>query len=135
MTALLLIRLQTSLTYNGYVCSGANWLATSFFLNYADAVAHPEIAVTSPADTAFLTQADVDLLDWGQQPWQGEAWKQSVQTALKEITLEDYYKLIMQRFPRAIASVGVYEAGTQHGLHCIDIWMMSPQSVLLPHVH
>lgn len=87
------------------------WLVTSFFANYSEALAHPDIDVTCPADTAFLSQVDLDRLDWGQL--RGGAWKHSVQTALKQISLEDYYKLCVQRFPQAFASVGVYEAGGQ----------------------
>ena len=89
--------------------AGAMWLVTSFFANYSEALAHPDIDVTCPADTAFLTQVDLNRLDWGQLC--GAAWKHSVQTALKQISLEDYYKLCVQRFPQALASVGVYEAG------------------------
>lgn len=98
--------------------SGAKWLATTFFQYCAEALAHPNIAVISPADAAFLTQADVELFNWGQERGQGEAWKQSVQTALKQFTLKDYCRVSMQRYPRALASAGVYEAGRQHGLHC-----------------
>ena len=92
--------------------AGAKWLATSFFSHFSSALAQPGIDVTSPADAVFLTDADLDLLDWDQPSVCGNAWKQSVQTALKQISLEDRYKLCKQRFPQSLASAGIHEAGT-----------------------
>ena len=89
----------------------AKWLASSFFRHYSGALAHPDVALTNPADAAFLTQAALDKLDWTQQTFCGDAWKQSVQAALKQISIEDYYKMSMQRFQQALSSVGIYAAG------------------------
>ncbi|KAL0048866.1 hypothetical protein WJX82_001236 [Trebouxia sp. C0006] len=91
-------------------CADAKWLASSFFKHYSGALAHPDIALTNPADAVFLTQAALDKLDWTQQPFPGGAWKQSVQAALKQISMEDYYKMSNQRFPQALSSVGIYAA-------------------------
>lgn len=89
----------------------AKWLATSFFSHYSSALAQPGIDITSPADAVFLTDAELDLLNWDQPAVSGNAWRQSVQTALKQISLEDRYQLCKQRFPRSLASVGIHEAG------------------------
>ncbi len=94
----------------------AKWLACSFFKHYCGALAHPDIALTNPADAVFLTQAALDKLDWTQQPFPGGAWKPSVQAALKQISIEDYSKMSVQRFPQALSSVGIYAAGTYRGL-------------------
>lgn len=91
--------------------AGAKWLATSFFSHFSTAVAQPGIDVTNPADAVFVTEADLDLLNWDQPSAPGHAWKQSVQTALKAISLEDRYRLCRQRCSQSLASVGIYDAG------------------------
>ena len=109
--------------------TGAMWLVTSFFVSYSEALAHLDINVTCPADTVFLTQADLEKLACGRL--NGAAWEHSVQTALKQISLEDYYKLLMQRFPQAVATVGVYEAGgPTHSRHPQRMHTQRKQTVL-----
>lgn len=95
-----------------FVNADVKWLATSFFKHYSEALAHPDIGLTNPADVVFLTKANLDKLDWGRQPPSGDAWQQSVQHALHRISIEDYYKMSKQRFPQVLASVGIYAAGT-----------------------
>ena len=93
-------------------CSAdATWLATTFFSYFSRALAQAGIDVDTPADVVFLTDADLELLNWDQPSAPGNAWKQSVHNALRQISLEDRYKLCKQRFPRSLASVGIYEAG------------------------
>ena len=89
----------------------AKWLATTFFMHFSDSLAQPGIAVTIPADAIFLTQGDLDMLSWDSQQWCGDAWKRSVQTALKRIGIEDRYELLKQRFPQGLAAIGVHQAG------------------------
>lgn len=91
--------------------AGAKWLACSFFGHFAEALAQPDISVTIPADAVFLTKADIEKLDFGHHVWASAAWKQSLQTTLEQIRLEDYFEICKQRFPRALASVGVYKPG------------------------
>ena len=91
--------------------AGAKWLATSFFLQFSSALAQPGVDITSPADAVFLTETDLDLLNWDQVSARDSAWKQSVQTALKQISLEDRFKLCKQRFPQSLASAGIQDAG------------------------
>ena len=102
--------------------AGAMWLATSFFLQFSSALAQPGIDIKSPADAVFLTQTDLELLNWDQATGLGNVWKQAVQTALKEISLEDRFKLCKQRFPQSLASFGVQDAGMEHSLQlqCLD---------------
>ena len=98
----------------------AKWLASTFFKHFSRALAHPDIALTNPADVVFLTQPELDKLQWAHQPFSGDAWRQSVQIALQQISLEDYYKMSNQRFPQALSSVGIYAAGMHADLLCAD---------------
>ncbi|KAL0028853.1 hypothetical protein WJX77_001065 [Trebouxia sp. C0004] len=63
------------------------------------------------AVAVLYQKAALDKLDWTQQAFCGDAWKQSVQAALKQISIEDYYKMSNQRFPQALSSLGIYAAG------------------------
>ena len=112
-----------SLELHRHLCNvaDAKWLASSFFKHYSGALAHPDIALTNPADAVFLTQAALDKLDWTQQPFPGGAWKQYVQAALKQISMEDYYKMSNQRFPQALSSVGIYAAGMQKSIGALGM--------------
>ncbi len=109
---------RKSLELRRHLCNvaDAKWLACSFFKHYSGALAHPDVALPNPADAVFLTQAALDKLDWTQQTFRGGAWKQSVQAALKQISIEDYYKMSNQRFPQALSSVGIYAAGMYRAL-------------------
>ncbi len=109
---------RKSVQLHRHLCNvaDAKWLASSFFKHFSGALAHPDVALTNPADAVFLTQAALDKLDWTQQTFRGGAWKQSVQAALKQISIEDYYKMSNQRFPQALSSVGIYAAGMYRAL-------------------
>ena len=85
-------------------------------MQFSSALARPGVDITSPADAGLLAETDLDLLDWDQAVRHGSAWKQSVQTALKQIGLEDRFKLCKQRFPQSLASVGIQDAGEDHSL-------------------